>query len=375
MVRARNAVGARRSALAAGAAEKLPPPAAARAAGLRYVSDEGPGIHRKRAGKGFTFIDEEGRPVRDPETLTRLRHLAIPPAWTDVWICPFRDGHVQATGRDGRRRKQYLYHARWREVRDETKYHRMMAFAEALPRIRETVDEHLGRSGLPREKVLAAVVHLLDCTYIRVGNEEYARTNRSFGLTTLQCRHVNVNGSKIQFRFRGKSGKAHLVELHDRRTARLIRRCQELPGQELFQYVEDGEGRSVRSNDVNDYLREVSGQDFTAKDFRTWGGTVLAFLELHRMGACESRAQVKRNVSNAIKQVAERLGNTPAICRKCYVHPCVIQAYSEASPELLDYDPSRPSGTPGLEPEEAAAHSLLAAYGGEIHIRRLHFVG
>jgi DNA topoisomerase-1 len=304
------------------------PVESAKLAGLRYVNETGPGLRRRRAGRGFVYLDGEDRRVRDGATLHRIRSLVIPPAWTDVWICPSPHGHIQAVGRDARGRKQYRYHARWREVRDETKYTRMLAFARALPRIRAQVERDLGRPRLSREKVLATVVRLLEATLIRVGNEEYARTNGSFGLTTLRDRHVDVDGAEVRFSFRGKGGKEHTVGVRDRRLARIMRHLQDLPGQELFQYVDaQGERRSIDSADVNAYLHEITGDDFTAKDFRTWAGTVLAALALAEVRTFATTREAKRNIVRAIERVATRLGNTPAICRKCYVHPQVLQAY------------------------------------------------
>jgi len=304
------------------------PVLSAKEAGLRYVTDTKPGIRRKRCGKGFRYIDPEGKPVRDPETLRRIRSLVIPPAWTQVWISPDARGHLQATGRDARGRKQSRYHPRWRAVRDETKYEKMLLFGTALPRIRERVEQDLALPGLPRNKVLATIVRLMERTLIRVGNEEYARENHSYGLTTLRDRHVRIEGSTITFKFRGKSGKFHTVGVQDRRLARIVQRCQDLPGYELFHYLdEEGAARSIDSADVNDYLREVSGDDFTAKDFRTWAGTVLAAMALREFDAFESENQAKKNVVQAIKAVAQRLGNTPAVCRKCYVHPAVLECY------------------------------------------------
>jgi DNA topoisomerase-1 len=303
----------------------------ASAAGLRYVSDASAGIRRRRAGRGFRYEDAGGL-VRDPEQLARIRNLAIPPAWSDVWICRDARGHLQATGRDARGRKQYRYHARWRTVRDATKYGRMFAFAHALPALRARLERDLALQGLPRERVLAAVVRLLEATLVRVGNEEYARRNRSFGLTTLRSRHADVSGAKVRFRFRGKGGKLHSVGVSDRRLSRIVKRCQELPGHELFQYVEqDGGLRSVGSADVNAYLREASGQDFTAKDFRTWAGTVLAAWALHERAPAASKRQQARNVVRAVEKVAERLGNTAAICRRCYVHPAVLESYLDGT--------------------------------------------
>ena len=306
----------------------LNPAQAARAVSLRYVSDTMPGIRRNRSGRGFSYEKPDGTLVKDAETLARIRTLAIPPAWTDVWICPSPNGHLQATGRDARRRKQYRYHKRWREVRDEAKYGRLELFGETLPRIRARVQEDLDRSGLPREKVLATIVRLLESTFIRVGNEEYARNNGSFGLTTLRNRHVQVNGSSIKFRFPGKSGKNHAIRLTDRRLARLVKRCRDLPGQELFQYLDEtGEPQPVNSSDVNDYLREISGEEFTAKDFRTWAGTLLAARHLAALEPLELGAHGKSAVVSAAQMVAEHLGNTPAICRKCYIHPAVLNAH------------------------------------------------
>jgi DNA topoisomerase-1 len=310
----------------------LQPVDSAKAAGLRYVSDESPGIARKRHGKAFRYLRPDASAVRDRETLNRIRSLAIPPAWQGVWICLRDDGHLQATGRDARLRKQYRYHRRWREVRDETKYGRMVAFAKALPRIRRRVNRDLALADLPREKVLATLVRLLETTRIRVGNEEYARQNESFGLTTLRERQVKVRGGKLNFRFRGKSGVQHDVELNDRRLATIVRHMQDLPGEELFQYVdESGETRGIESADVNAYLKEISSEDFTSKDFRTWAGTVLAARALRELKPFESLAEGKRNVVQAIEAVAKQLRNTTAVCRKCYVHPAVLESYLEGS--------------------------------------------
>ena len=301
---------------------------AAEDAGLRYVSDDRPGYTRKKKGDDFEYFDAESKPIRDEPRLLRIKRLAIPPAWTDVWICPSPNGHIQATGRDARRRKQYLYHERWREIRDENKYDRMLSFADHLPKIRQRIRKDLRLRGLPREKVLATIVRLLERTFIRVGNPEYARENKSFGLTTMQDRHVEVKGSKLRFRFRGKSGRIHDVDLTDGRVAKTIAKLQDLPGQDLFQYVDDGgEVRDITSQDVNAYLREITSEDFTAKDFRTWAGTVLAGIALNAVGAFETKKQAKANIRDAISAVAEVLGNTAAICRKCYIHPAVVEAY------------------------------------------------
>ncbi len=302
----------------------------AREAGLTYVTDERPGIRRQRAGKGFRYIDAAGRTVRDAEVLARIRKLAIPPAWTEVWICPTASGHLQATGHDARGRKQYRYHERWRAVRDENKFGRLVDFAHALPTIRRKVAADLRLTGLPREKVLAAVVRLLETTFIRVGNERYARENGSFGLTTMRTRHVRIRGERIAFDFRGKSGVKHHIELEDARLARVIQRCLDLPGYELFQYVdEEGEARSIGSADVNEYLKGLTGHDYTAKDFRTWAGTVLAVLALKACECPRSETHARRLLKAAIADVAQQLGNTIAVCRKCYIHPRVLDVFME----------------------------------------------
>jgi DNA topoisomerase I len=301
---------------------------AAEDAGLRYVTDDQPGFSRQRKGEEFEYLDQKGKPIRDEQRLLRIKRLAIPPAWTEVWICPSSNGHIQATGRDARRRKQYRYHERWREVRDENKYDRLVNFGKALPKIRKRLKRDLALKGLPREKVLATIVQLLERSFIRVGNEEYARENKSFGLTTMQDRHVDVKGSKLRFRFRGKSGRQHKVDVTDRRIARIVSNLQDLPGQSLFQYVDDeGKVRDITSQDVNEYLREITGEDFTAKDFRTWSGTVLAAIALNAAGEFETKKQAKANIKNAIEAVAKVLGNTPAICRQCYIHPAILETY------------------------------------------------
>jgi DNA topoisomerase I len=304
------------------------PAESAKAAGLRYVSDAKPGIRRKRQGKGFRYVAPDGTAMHDPEVMERIRSLAIPPAWTNVWICSNPNGHLQATGRDARGRKQSRYHPRWREVRDETKYHRMLLFGAALPAIRKRVEQDLALPGLPREKVLAAIVRLLETTFIRVGNPEYARENGSFGLTTFRNKHVAVKGATVTFDFKGKSGIEHSIDLRDRRLAAIIKRCQDLPGYELFQYIDpDGTRHSIDASDVNEYLRQITNEDFTAKDFRTWAGTVLACAMLREFEPAETQSQAKKNVVEAIKRVANRLGNTPSVCRKCYVHPAVLESY------------------------------------------------
>jgi DNA topoisomerase I len=313
------------------------PVASAAVAGLHYVADAAPGIRRRRVGKGWTYTAPDGSRVRDAAALGRIKSLAIPPAWTDVWICPDRRGHLQATGRDARGRKQYRYHPEWRTVRDAVKYDRMVAFAEALPRIRARVDDDLARPGLPRERVLATVVRLLEDTLIRVGNDEYRRQNKSFGLTTLRDRHVDVNGTTIRFHFRGKHGKVHDVKVTDRRLARVVQRCREIPGQELFQYVDDaGERHTIDSADVNAHLQEISGEDFTAKDFRTWAGTVLAARFFRAADPASTKTEAQHEVVRTIEQVAEQLGNTVAVCRKCYVHPAVVEAYLAGSIATLE---------------------------------------
>ena len=301
--------------------------------------------------------------IRDGETLTRIRSLAVPPAWRNVWICPDPEGHVQATGRDARNRKQYRYHPRWREVRDGNKYGRMIAFGRALPLIRKRIAQDLARPGLSREKILATVVRLLEVTLIRVGNEEYAKHNESFGLATMRDRHVRVNGSSLRFQFRGKSGILHAVDLEDRRLARIVRQSRDLPGFELFQYLdENGERRSIDAADVNAYLKSIAGDEFTAKDFRTWAGTVLAARALHEVAAFDSQAQAKRNVLRAVEAVAKRLGNTRAVCRKCYIHPEVVNAYLDGTlAATLNRKAGRElrSRLRDLSPEEAAVLALL----------------
>ncbi|MDB5860337.1 MAG: topB [Ramlibacter sp.] len=341
----------------------IDPKEAAEAAGLVYVSDEERGLRRERAGEGFRYLKAGGSAVDDEPTLERIRKLAIPPAWEEVWICPKATGHLQATGRDVKGRKQYKYHPLFREVRDSTKYEHMMEFAKALPAVRAKLAEHMALRGLPRDKVLATVVHLLETTLIRVGNDDYARTNKSYGLTTLRNPHVKVEGSELRFQFKGKSGKTWRLQLKDRRVAKIVRACQDLPGQRLFQYQdEDGEAREVTSADVNAYLKEVTGQDITAKDFRTWAGTVLAALALQEFEAIDSQAAQKKNIRDAIERVSARLGNTPTICRKCYIHPEVLNAYVEgdlllqvkerAEEELRD-------DLAELKPEEAAVLAML----------------
>jgi DNA topoisomerase-1 len=331
--------------------------AAARAAGLRYTLDHGPGIRRRRAGRGWRFLDAEGTPLRDEEALRRIRALAIPPAWTDVWINPDPCGHIQATGRDDRGRKQYIYHPCWQELRDETKFANLVYFAEALPRIRARVADDLGRPGLPRERILATVVRLLDESLIRVGNDEYARANASFGLTTLRDEHVAVNGTLVRFVFRGKASKMHEVDVRDRRVAPIIRRLQDLPGQPLFQYLDDeGEPHSIDSGDVNEYLADAAGEGFTAKDFRTWAGTVLAARALRDLGPAATKSATKANIIAAIDTVAQRLGNTRAVCRRAYIHPAIFAGYEAG--DLVTFKTRRRAS--GLECDEVWALAYLS---------------
>jgi DNA topoisomerase-1 len=337
------------------------PAADARAVGLRYVSDNQPGIRRLRAGRGFRYLDPADKPVRDKATLTRIRSLAIPPAWTDVWICPLPNGHMQATGRDDAGRKQYRYHPSWREVRDEAKYDRLVDFGRALPAIRTRVSEDIGRRDLTQERVVAAVVRLLEQTLIRVGNEEYARANRSFGLTTLRDRHVEVDGATLHFRFRGKGGKEYEVDLHDPRVARVVRRSRDIPGQVLFQYLDEaGERHQIGSADVNDYLRQIAGEEFTAKDFRTWAGTLMACQALLACEPPSSQTEAERMVVSAVDEVAAQLGNTRAICRRCYIHPAVIDAFLDGG--LADAFPIKETGPNGDGTGLTAGEQHLLAF-------------
>src|SRR3954470_17348902 len=343
-------------------ASRVDPAVSARSAGLKYTTDTKPGIRRVVAGHGFKYVEPSGKTVRDATTLGRIKSLVIPPAWTDVWICPDERGHLQATGRDARGRKQYRYHPRWREVRDETKYHRMIGFAHALPSIRARTARDLRSPRLTREKVLPAVVQLLEKTLIRVGNDEYARDNRSFGLTTLRDGHVSVNRGKVNFSFRGKSGVAHAIQLDDRTLARTIKACRDLPGYDLFQYVdEDGERHTIGSADVNAYLKEITGEDYTSKDFRTWAGTVLASQTLQEFEKFGSETQAKRNIVSAVETVAKRLGNTKAVCRKCYIHPAILDAYMDGSMVKILADRVRrePGKTSDLSRAEAAVLGFL----------------
>ncbi|MHB9030194.1 MAG: DNA topoisomerase IB [Candidatus Latescibacterota bacterium] len=306
-----------------------------RTAGLRFYPDSMPGIRRRGSGRGFCYFSSGGELIRDRNELRRIKHLAIPPAWRDVWVSPFPDSHLQATGRDARDRKQYLYHPGWRERRSITKYHRMLDFADALPVIRKQVWGDLAKHGVPKEKVLATVVRLLDISLIRIGNREYVRENKSFGLTTLYDEHVEIIGSHIEFRFRGKGGKEHCIDIRDRRLARIVKQAQDIPGQELFQYLDEaGQARGIESGDVNAYLREITGEEISAKDFRTWGGTVRIVAKLSDLGSFESHQQASKNIVEAVRETARHLGNRPATCRKYYIHPAVIDAYREG--KLLD---------------------------------------
>src|SRR5918996_878149 len=334
---------------------------AAEEAGLQYVSDERPGYSRRAKGKNFDYFDTEGKKIRDEQRLLRIKRLAIPPAWTEVWICPSPNGHIQAIGRDARGRKQYRYHERWREVRDENKFDRLAQFAKALPDIRRRVAQDLKVPGLPRRKVLATIVLLLERTFLRIGNEEYARENKSFGLTTLKNRHVKVKGAQVRFRFRGKSGRQHEVDVNDRRVAKVIAKCQDLPGQDLFQYLEEnGEVRDVTSQDVNEYLRQIAGEDFTAKHFRTWGGTVLAAIALSKQEEFQTKKEAKSNIKMAICAVAELLGNTPTICRKCYIHPLIVEAYLNRT-RITGFNGTKTLEAPNLRGAERAVLKFLHA--------------
>ena len=338
-------------------------PQSAQEARLRYVSDDQPGYRRRRAGRGFCFCDTQGDRIADAKILSRIKALVIPPAWTNVWVCQHPRGHIQATARDAKGRKQYRYHPEWQGVRDKEKFARTLAFARALPELRKAVAKDMAGRPLDRQTVLATVVRLLETTLIRVGNREYAEHNKSYGLTTLRNRHVEVNGARLEFDFVGKSGKRHVVELTDRRVARIVKQLQELPGQELFQYVgEDGERRIIDSADVNEYLRQCSGEDFTAKDFRTWAGTVLAAWALCEFEKIDSQAAVRRNIAAAVKKVASQLGNTPAVCRSSYIHPEILNSYLDGS--LMDHLKREIKETlreelSGLSSEEAAVYVLL----------------
>ena len=343
----------------------MDPLQSAKSARLRYVTGEGPGIVRRRAGKGFVYLGVDRKPVREKATLKRIRSLSIPPAWKNVWICPVENGHIQAVGRDARGRKQYRYHPRYREVRDEAKYGRMLAFGAALPKIRKQVEEDLTAPGLPQRKVISVIVCLLDETCIRIGNDEYAKSNKSYGLTTLREQHVDVRGDNVRLRFRGKSKQDHDIQLRDRRLARIVKQLQDLPGQELFQYrQEDGKYVKVDSADVNDYLREVSQEDFTAKDFRTWHGTGQVAQELATLGPAQSETEAKRNILEAVKTTAKLLGNRPAACRKYYIHPAILESYTEQTLfEAMKGVRSGPvSSAAQLRAEEVVVMRLVNAY-------------
>ena len=340
------------------------PRLAAKAAKLRYVSDKRPGISRERTQEGWRFLKPDGSEVTDEAEIARIKKLAIPPAYTNVWICPDPRGHLQAVGRDARGRKQYRYHAKWREIRDEAKYGKMLMFGRVLPTIRAQVTQDLGLPGLPKRKVVAAIVALLEKTMMRVGNEEYAKTNKSFGLTTLRSRHAKVEGGRVLFDFRGKHGVKHHVDLSDRRLARVVARCRDLPGQDLFQFLDEDGGRdTVGSDDVNEYLQEITGEEITAKDFRTWAGTNLAALALAELEAFDNEAKAKKNLVTAVEAVAKKLGNTPAICRKCYIHPAVFEGYLDGS--LLEGLKARAEdvldgNSGGLTAEEVAITAYLS---------------
>jgi DNA topoisomerase I len=341
----------------------LDPPAAAKLAKLRYVNDDMPGITRHKTRSGLIYRTPDGERVRDPETLKRIRSLAVPPAWQAVWICPYPNGHIQAIGRDQRGRKQYRYHPRWREVRDESKFGKMLVFGQKLPLIRERVEADLGRRGMPRERVLAAIVRLMEMTFFRIGNAEYARTNKSFGLTTLRNRHVTVDGSQIHLSFRGKGGIRYESDIRDRRLARIVKNCQDLPGYELFQYLdEEGSRHPVDSADVNDYLREITGEEITAKDFRTWAATCLAALALQEIATFDAEASRKSPIVRAAERVAKHLGNTPAICRRCYIHPAIFEGFIDGTllPALQERTQSYlADNIHDLSAEEAAVTAFL----------------
>jgi DNA topoisomerase-1 len=348
----------------------LDPELAAKHAQLRHVDDTGPGITRHKARNGFDYRLPDGALVRAVETLKRIRSLAIPPAWTGVWICPDPNGHVQATGRDARGRKQYKYHRRWRQVRDEAKYGKLLIFSRVLPKLRARVEEDLKRPGLPRERVVAAIVRLMETTLFRIGNSEYAKENKSFGLTTLRDRHVEIEGSRINISFRGKHGKHHETDINDRQLARIIKNCRDLPGYELFQYLDDdGNRHTIGSTDVNDYLRELTGEEITAKDFRTWAGTKLAAEALREFEAFDSQSERKKAIVRAIEKVAKHLGNTPTICRRCYIHPAVLEGYLEGSMLESLAESTRKylvENIEGMSAEEAAVTAFLRLRLGDL---------
>jgi DNA topoisomerase-1 len=329
-------------------------------AGLRYVSDAQPGIRRRHISRGVSYIGPDGKVIRRAAEIKRIQALAVPPAWTDVWICPDRRGHIQATGRDAKRRKQYRYHRQWRATRDETKFDRMQAFAAALPILRRRTSADLSHPGLPRNKVIAAIVQLLEKSLIRIGNEEYAKQNGSFGLTTLRNRHVRVGRGTLRFQFRGKSGVRHVVDVDDRRLAQVVKQCRDLPGQELFVYVDSrGTVQSIGSGDINDYIREVTGEDFTAKDFRTWSATVLAVTALRELPPASTKGRSEKNVVLAVEAVARLLGNTRAVCRKSYVHPGVVESYIDGRMLKTLTRRSKLPRIAGLRPDEVAVLQIL----------------
>jgi len=329
--------------------------------GLQYVRGENaPGILRQKRGRGFVYLAADGKRVRDQATLERIRALVIPPAWAHVWICPHRNGHLQAVGRDAKGRKQYRYHSQYRRIRDQVKFDRLLFFGPALPRIRRRVRHDLKLPGMPKEKVLAAVVRLLDETFARVGNDEYLRSNGSYGLTTLENKHARVRGDELRFRFRGKSGQFLDLSLRDNRLARIVKRCQDLPGEELFQYqAESGDLQVISSGDVNEYLREITGQDITAKDFRTWHGTRQTFIELKKAGPAGSKTEAKKKILSAVKETASQLGNRPATCRKYYIHPAVVESYLS---EKMFQAPHPKLGRTQLRGHEAAMLALLKQF-------------
>lgn len=334
------------------------PVKSAKTAGLRYVSDDRAGITRKRVGRGFSYFDVNGDRIQDDEMRDYLKSLAIPPAWEEVWICPSRNGHLLATGRDEKGRKQYRYHPQWCKFRSQNKFNRMIPFGLNLPLIRGTTDKHLSKKKLSREKVLAVVVQLLEKSLIRVGNNYYAQENEAFGLTTMRDRHVEISESKVKFEFRGKRGIQHEIELRDRRLARMVKRCRDIPGYELFQYYDEEDKRhTINSEDVNEYLQEITGEEFTAKDFRTWGGTVTAALTLKELGEFETKKEGKKNICEAVKEAAKHLGNRPATCRNYYIHPAITEAYLEG--ELLTIFDNNENKIKGLYPEESAILTIL----------------
>ena len=339
----------------------LEPKESAKIAGLQYVKSDSLQIERKKVGRGFSYLDPNGDRIKDEAELERLKALTIPPALTEVFYCHLPNGHLQATGRDAKRRKQYFYHPEWRKTRSQHKFNRMLLFGASLPQIRNTTTKHLQQPGLPREKVLAAVVQLLETTLIRVGNKQYARKNSSFGLTTLRDRHVDIKGQKVKFEFRGKSGVDHEIKLKDRRLASVIKKCQEIPGYEIFKYYDEaGDRHFVDSGDVNQYLQEITEHDFTAKDFRTWAGTLLSAIELNELGEFESEKQAQKNVTQAIKNVAKQLGNRPATSRKYYIHPAIIEAYETGFLlDAMDRVKDTKSNVDELHPEEITILEII----------------